>query len=281
MTTNETHIAHWGGRAGRAWTDHQEQMDQQLAPHAEVTLAAANPIAGEHVLDVGCGCGATSLALAESVGSAGSVTGVDISAPMVARARERASSAGLAHANFEVADAQTYRHPSQVDLAFSRFGVMFFDDTQAAFARIRGNLKPKGRFVFVCWQARELNQWITLPAQAAAKHIPLPDPPAPDAPGMFSLADRDRTHGLLRSAGFSQVDISASSVPVRIGGGSIDDAVSLFLAIGPVPSAMEAAGADPSLLDVIGRDLATLYRTHQGPNGIEFPSNTWLITATN
>jgi len=167
-----------------------------------------------------------------------------------------------------------------VDLAFSRFGVMFFDDTEAAFANIRGNLKTGGRFVFVCWQARELNQWITLPAKAASNHIPLPDPPAPDAPGMFSLANRDRTYGMLRSAGFAKVEIAASTVPVRIGGGSIDAAVSLFLAIGPVPNAMEAAGADPSLLGVIGNDLAALYRSHQGPNGIEFPSNVWLIKAT-
>src|SRR5262249_6517301 len=147
----------------------------------------------ERVLDVGCGTGQTSIELARRAGPGGAVTGIDISAPMLARARARAADAGARTVTFLDADAQTHRFdPASLDVCFSRFGIMFFAAPDAAFANLRSALRPAGRLAFVCWQSMRDNPWMLVPLMAAAAHITLPPPPAPDAPGPFSFADADR-----------------------------------------------------------------------------------------
>src|SRR5881628_2723223 len=154
--------------------------------------------AGERVIDIGCGCGDTTIALARRVGPAGLVLGIDVSAPMLARAADAAREAGVAHVRFEHADAQTHRFPAQAfDVLYSRFGVMFFSDPAAAFGNLRTALRPGGRLGFVCWQAVPENPWIAVPLEAAAQHMALPPPPAPGAPGPFSFADPERVRRIL------------------------------------------------------------------------------------
>jgi len=154
MASNEQQIEYWNGRAGQRWAAQQERIDWNLAEITEAVIPFARAKPGEHILDIGCGCGTATLMLARAVRPNGSVAGVDISAPMLAVARARAHS-GQADIPFIEADASAYDFQPTFDLVFSRFGVMFFADPFAAFANIHKAVAPKGRLAFVCWRSTD------------------------------------------------------------------------------------------------------------------------------
>src|SRR2546427_6919777 len=202
---NAGQVPYWNEAAGPKWVAFQKIIDAQIAPLGERAMDRAGIAPGERVIDVGCGCGDTTIALARRVGPAGLVLGIDISAPMLERAAETARAEALANVRFENADAQTHRLPaSAFDVVYSRFGVMFFADPVAAFANLRAALRPGGRLAFVCWQALPENPWLFVPLRAAAQHLTLPPPPAPDAPGPFAFAAPNRVRGILPRAGFAE-----------------------------------------------------------------------------
>ncbi|NNL84637.1 MAG: class I SAM-dependent methyltransferase, partial [Myxococcales bacterium] len=273
---NREQVQSWG-EAGPAWVRQQERIDAQMAPHAERALALAEPAPGERVADVGCGCGTTTLLLAERVGAAGSALGVDVSPPMLEHARRRARSRGLSNVRFVEGDAQTFALESPVDLVFSRFGVMFFAAPEVAFRNLRSWLAPDGRLTFVCWQARERNPWISVPARAAGEFVTMPDPPGPGAPGMFSLADETQLRLVLSKAGFRDVEILGEEIPIRPQGGSAEEAAALFMDIGPVPGALTAAGADADLRRRVRERMVTMFEEHAGPRGVELDSAVWIV----
>src|SRR5947199_350388 len=195
---NAEQIKYWNETAGPKWIAFQRLLDAQLEPLGRRTMDAAGSVGGERVLDVGCGCGDTTLELGRRVGPEGRVLGVDVSGGMVARAAEAAREARLRNVGFENADAQTHRFArGEFDVLYSRFGVMFFADAAAAFTNLRSALGPGGRLAFICWQALRENPWLAVPLAAAARHLTLPPPPAPDAPGPFSLGDPERVRGIL------------------------------------------------------------------------------------
>ena len=208
MATNDEQTAFWDGVGGGAWVDLQEQMDGQLLPLGEAAMSAANVQAGDRVLDVGCGCGATSLALSRLVGPTGSVVGCDISGPMLGRATQRSTEAGLANASFRLADVQVATLPGPFDVVFSRFGVMFFEDPVAAFANMRSATRSGGRLAFVCWQPARLNDSFAVVGLAANEILGPPDPVPADAPGPFAFADPARVRAILQQAGWSAVDVA-------------------------------------------------------------------------
>ena len=196
--SNAEQIEFWNGDAGASWAKRQRRMDALLAPISSAVIEFAHCGAGDHVLDVGCGCGDTSLRLARS---GAMVTGIDISKPMLARARERTREEHR-DVTFVLADAATATLASDYSLLFSRFGVMFFAAPSAAFGNLRGALRANGRMCFVCWQPPQLNPWILLPMLAARPHL-APQPTLdPHAPGPFAFADASRVEGILRRAGF-------------------------------------------------------------------------------
>jgi SAM-dependent methyltransferase len=163
--------------------------------------------AGQRVLDIGSGGGTATIRAAKEVGPSGHAVGVDLSEPLTALARRRAADAGVANVSFVIADMQTTDLVHQpFDLAFSKFGVMFFDEPVAAFSNIRRHLVSGGRLVFMCWQPVGRNLWHT--GVALAPFVPAPPPPAPGkaAPGPFCLGDPDYTGGLLTDAGFSDIE---------------------------------------------------------------------------
>jgi len=203
MTANEDQIKFWNEKAGQNWTIQQAWMDANMADIGNAALAFASPKPGMTVLDVGCGTGATSLALA--AGGA-KVTGVDISKPMLGLARERAAKAGLP-ITFMEADASSHPFMPQFDLIFSRFGVMFFDAPVQAFANMRKGLKPGGRIAFVCWRTPQENSWASAPMMAAKPFLPEQLPLDPLAPGPFAFADRERIEDILTQSGFSDIRI--------------------------------------------------------------------------
>src|SRR5262245_44830547 len=163
---------------------------------------------GERVLDVGCGCGDTTLELARRVGREGSVVGIDVSTPMLERALESVRAAEFANVVLWNADAQMHTlPPAAFDLVYSRFGVMFFVDPAQAFTNLGRALRPGGRVSFVCWQALELNPWMAVPMAAAAREITFAARPGPEAPGPFSFADPDRVRRVLGKAGLADVTL--------------------------------------------------------------------------
>jgi len=235
-------------------------------------------VAGERILDIGCGCGETTVDLARRVGAPGAAVGVDISAHALERAQQRAAAAGL-HVRFQSADAQTFAFtPESFDLVFSRFGVMFFSDPVAAFANLRRALRPGGRLAFVCWQSVQQNQWMMIPLAALAAHVELPPPPAPGTPGPFAFADADRVRGILTHAGFEAITFEAFDERLVVGGGgSLDQAVEFMLQIGPVAAVLRAAG-DASRAAVAAA-IHTAVAPFVSPQGVQMAAAAWIVTA--
>jgi SAM-dependent methyltransferase len=279
---NEQQIAYWNDQAGAKWVELQPRIDTQIAPLGVAAMDRLAPAAGERILDVGCGCGSTTIALAERVGPHGRVIGMDVSAPMLARARERVREHGNDTIELVQGDAATHAFtPASVDAVFSRFGVMFFDDPTSAFANLRGVVAPRGRLAFVCWQSPAANEWVRVPMEAAARVVPLPPPPPPSAPGPFQLADRDRLHDLLERAGWRDVAIEPIETLMDIGGGaSVDEAVSFLLRIGPLARALAELGERPDLRRALTDALATRLASFAGPRGVQLGGAAWIVTAT-
>jgi len=194
----------WNGALGEIWARQQALFDRVLAPAGEAAIDRANIQSGDKVIDVGCGCGATTAAIAELVGPTGEVFAVDISEPMLAEAKKRIGSDP--RISFAIADAAIHPFPvSYYDVLFSRFGVMFFDFPAVAFANMRRALKPGGRLSFACFREAAKNTYVMLPLAAAYKHVPPLPSPALNAPGMFSFADDNRVRGILGAAGFNAI----------------------------------------------------------------------------
>lgn len=239
---NAYQVADWNGQSGERWVANQARLDAMVEVFGQAAIEAAAPATDERVLDVGCGAGASSRALAARVGAGGQVLGVDISEPLIDRARTLARQD--APALFQVADASSAELPQGAfDILFSRFGVMFFDDPTAAFAHMRRALRPGGRVAFVCWRGAAENDWVRLPMGALMGIVPPSALPDPEAPGPFSFGDRERVARILTAAGFTDIAIAPfdASVPFGEGGtrdAAIDDAVKMTLEVGPLSRAL-------------------------------------------
>jgi SAM-dependent methyltransferase len=270
---NAAQFDYWNDHAGRTWAALQAQLDRQIAPLGLRAMDALCVTPGERVLDVGCGCGDTSLALAARAGPDGAVVGLDLSAPMLDVARTRG--AAVANASFLQADAQTARFDVPFDAAFSRFGVMFFADPVAAFTNLRAALRPGGRLAFVCWRAAAENVWMAAPYEAALPHLPpLAAPDDPDAAGPFAFARAERGRDILGAAGFA--DIRIQPCDMQVGGFDLDCAVELALRVGPLGRVLrEAPERGEVVTEVVRRALGKF----ETGNGVWMPSASWIVTA--
>lgn len=200
---NESQRQFWNDKPGANWVRFYRDLDIMHHSVLEKLLDCAAPEAGETVIDIGCGAGTSSFALAELVGPSGAVSGYDISEPLLTKAEERRAEKGVSNVSFHLADAQTAGFNGSADLIVSRFGVMFFDDPEAAFANLHSALRPGGRIVFITWAASEFNPWFSLARKIAVQHFgDLPDGD-PDAPGPMSLRDIDRGVSFLKAGGFA------------------------------------------------------------------------------
>ena len=273
---NADQIEYWNELAGPKWVAAETLLDAQIGSLGRRAMEHTGVAPGEAVLDVGCGCGQSTLQLADRVGPGGSIMGIDVSRVMLERARSRA--ADRANVRFEAADAQTATLPNgRYDLVFSRFGVMFFADPMAAFANLRSSLKPGGRIAFVCWQELGRNPWMRVPLAAAATHVSLPAPPAPDAPGPFAFADADRVQRILTGAGFANAVCEGLEQTLLVGGGGeLDRTVEFLLQIGPLGALLREAGeATRSAVAGAVRDAVAGYVTQEG---VRMDAAAWLVT---
>lgn len=271
MTTgNSAQIEFWNGETGQNWVTHDALMEQMLQPLGEAVMNVLAPIAGERALDIGCGCGHTSLALATRVGPEGAVTGVDVSAPMLKVAKTLADTAGddSAPTVFLEADAQTHTfHAPHYDVVFSRFGVMFFEDPVAAFTNIRSAMSPTGRLAFCCWQPRAVNPFMTVPAMAALELLPAPPPPPPRTPGPFAFEEADYIDAILQAAGYRDICISPLSQLLEFGRGlALTEIVERLVQIGPIAQMIRDAPADlqQPVRDRVSAAIAPFYDSRTG-----------------
>lgn len=265
----------WNEVAGPKWVAMQRQLDAQLESLGEAAMARLAWRAGDRVLDVGCGAGATTLALARRV-APGEVVGVDVSEPLVALARRRA--AGADNLRFELGDAQTMRFAAPFDAVYSRFGVMFFSDPVAAFTNLRAALRPGGRLGFVCWRAMDANPWVSEPLAAARSLLPeVPPPTPPGAPGPFAFADGARLRTILADAGFVDLEVRAHDEDMALGGEGIEAAVRSVTQIGPLGAALN--GASEALREQAKAAVRAMFQGHLGPRGVTFAAGVWLVTA--
>ncbi len=276
---NAEQIEYWNRVTGARWVQAADRVDAQIAHIGLAAMDRAAVAPGDRVLDVGCGCGHSVLQLAERVAPTGSVTGIDVSSVMLAEAEERAARARVSRVRFENADAQTHAfEPGSFDLLFSRFGVMFFADPQAAFANLRAALRPGGRLAFACWQAIDRNPWMLVPTLAAARHVQLPAPPAAGAPGPFSLADSDRVRSILEGAGFEQVALESFERRLRLAGGlGLEGAVDFAQQLGPAASALREADAE--VREAAAAAIRDALAPFETPDGVELGAAAWLVTA--
>jgi SAM-dependent methyltransferase len=204
---NSEQRALWNGRAGQAWVEAQASLDEMFKPLGEALVEAAQVSPGERALDVGCGAGATTLAVAQRLGANGHCVGVDLSQPMIAAARARAARENM-RASFICADAQTHAfEPASFDAVVSRFGVMFFDDPVQAFANLRRAARSGARLWFVAWRSATENPFMTAAERAAAPLLPNLKARQPDGPGQFGFADPRRVTRILEASGWTRIDV--------------------------------------------------------------------------
>ena len=269
----------WNGNGGKNWVSREARLESSLKVFGQQAVNAGGITPGHRILDIGFGCGETSIELAQQVEPDGQVNGVDISETMVAAAEKKALEKGVTNVSFECADAQTKAFPSDsYDLVFSRFGVMFFDDLVSAFKNIYASLKPGGRLAFVCWAPRDQNAWVGLPLQVVAKHLSLPAPPGNDEPGPFSLSEESRVNDILSSAGFTNISVESFQTPFVLGG-NVDEASSFLMQLAPSGSAINNADADEKTRERIALDMAELLKSHVNNEGVSMSAAALLVTA--
>jgi len=278
---NAEQIEYWNLTSGPKWVAVEARLNAQISPFGLLAMERAKLASGKRVLDVGCGTGQSTLQLAECVGATGEVVGIDVSQIMLERAARRVAERGAQNVRFLNADAQI--HPfdaSSFDVLYSRFGVMFFADPRAAFANLRRALSPRGRLAFVCWQAIEKNPWMSEPIAAIAGLVELPPRPAPEAPGPFAFADANRVRALLAAAGFQRIVVEPIDQPLSIGGGgSLGDAVTFLLEVGPAAAALREAGSEKR--QDAAAAIREALRAHTTAAGVVMDASAWIISAQN
>jgi ubiquinone/menaquinone biosynthesis C-methylase UbiE len=242
-----------------------------------LALAAASP--GERVLDVGCGCGASTLDIARTVGPSGRVAALDISGPMLAEGQRRAEGAGITNVDWQEADPAT-APLGEYDLLVSNFGVMFFGDPVTAFAHMRGAAKPDARMALVCWRPVNENPWMKVPMDAALRHLPPRPQAVPNAPGMFAFADPGRVAEVLTAAGWAQPRLERLDLDLDIAAGhGLEEAVVQSTQIGAVNSWLR--GQPTEVVAAVIASIREALTPHLNGESVRLPGAMWLVSSNN
>jgi ubiquinone/menaquinone biosynthesis C-methylase UbiE len=274
---NADQIAYWNGAGGQRWADRQPVQDILLQPIADILIERAKVKTGERILDVGCGSGATTFAFAHAVGANGYVMGIDISAPMLARARE--VTPADAPVDFVLADATIHAFaPDSFDLLASRFGVMFFADPALSFTNMRKAMRRSGRLAFACWREPRENPFFMTPLQAVYRHVPKMPPVGPEDPGPFSFASETRVRRILGAAGFSEIAMEPCNLQLDVAvGGGMEAAVKSALEIGPAARALADQPSD--IVAAAGQSIREELVPHLKGQTVPLEAAIWIVTA--
>ncbi len=280
-------VAYWNGEVGERWARNQARLDAMFAPLTQALLAAADLRPGDRVLDLGCGGGDTTLAAARAVGVQGRVCGIDVSAPLLAVAAHRAAARTDQAAPIEwiEGDAERYAFdPAGFDRALSRFGVMFFADSRAAFAQVRAALRPEATLTFLCWRAIAENPWVAIARAAVMPLLPEQEPASPDAPGPFRFSDRPRLDALLRQAGFREVSIEPVDRDLVLGRSpdgsaraAAEQAARVAAELGPVARLLREC--EPELGRTALKAVAEALHPYARDGAVALGAGCWLVRA--
>jgi SAM-dependent methyltransferase len=276
---NAEAIEAWDGPLFERFKRYRHIVVTGLAGHGDEAIRLHPPQPGDRVLDLGCGFGDSTQQLAALAGPQGSALGVDASPRFIAAATEEA--AGIDNVRFEVADVESTAFDESFDLAFSRFGMMFFANPVAALRNVRRSLVAGGRLVMVVWRAKVENDWMYRAQTITERFVTKPeeyDEPT-CGPGPFSMANADTVSGILLSAGFEAISLRRLDLPIRIGT-DIDEAVELTMSLGPAGEIIRLAGERAAHLhEAIAQALREGLADWSGPDGVTAPASTWIVTA--
>lgn len=271
----------WSGPLFELFVEYRELTTAGLGAHGEKAMRANPPRPGDRVLDLGCGFGDTTQRLAELVGAEGSALGVDVSEPFIAAARKEAGEGGVVNVDFLVADVQTLELPREFDYAFSRMGIMFFANPVAALRNVRNALVPGGRFCAVVWRRKLDNEWVHRAELVVDDYLEHPDETDEPTcgPGPFSMANADTVTEQLQIAGFEEVAVQRSDLPLKIGD-DLEQAIEFNMALGPAGEVLRLWG---DRVDEIRPEIASRLREalaeFETPEGVFAPASTWIISA--
>jgi SAM-dependent methyltransferase len=268
----EDQAALWNGVAGRTWVEAQELLDRVFEPFEKLLVEEVAAGRKRSVLDVGCGTGATTLAIARSLGGSGRAVGVDISEPMIVLARERAARERVP-ATFIVADAAAHAfEASSFDMLVSRFGVMFFDDNVRAFANLRRAARPGADLRLIAWRSPADNPFMTAAERAAAPLLPCIPARRPRGPGQFAFADAERVHGILAESGWADIDIRSLDVACAFPADRLDD---YLVRLGPVGRILQ--DADEQTRGRVVASLRAAFNPYLHGDEVRFDAACWMI----
>ncbi|MBN3778503.1 class I SAM-dependent methyltransferase [Burkholderia sp. Ac-20345] len=271
---NDEQSALWNGPSGRAWVDTQASIDRMFEPLEKLLVDAAAASSARSVLDVGCGTGAVTIAIARRLGADAQCTGIDISARMIDAAQARAERSGV-HARFVRADVQTHAfEPASVDLIVSRLGVMFFDNPVRAFANLRLAARPNAQMRFVAWRGAADNPFMTIAERAAAPLLPNLPARRPGAPGQFAFGDRQRIASVLSDSGWAGITIEPVDLACALPAPALDDYITR---LGPVGLAL--LEVDEATRRRVVDTMRAAFEPYVDGADVRFDAACWLVTA--
>ncbi|GCB51935.1 class I SAM-dependent methyltransferase [Streptomyces sp. NL15-2K] len=272
--TDGSQASRWNGPAGHTWVEAQTLLDEMLRPFEDLLVEAVMAEHPGHVLDVGCGTGSTTLAVARRLGPAEQCVGIDISEPMITAARARAEREG-ARASFIRADAQDHAfEPATFDAIISRFGVMFFNDSVQAFANLRRAARDEARLCCITWRSPAENPFMTTAERAAAPFLPDLPTSRPEEPGRFAFADSGRVHRILAESGWTGIDIRPIDVPCTL---PERELVRYFTRFGPLGLILDQAD-EKTRAQVVETVRAAFDPYVQGTE-VRFTAACWMVGA--
>jgi SAM-dependent methyltransferase len=281
---SETSIAntaqheYWNKVAGPRWVGLGDLVERRVRPVNDLLLARSGVAAGESVLEIGCGTGATTLPLSRAVGERGRVVGIDISAPMLAGARKRIAESGVGNVALLEADAQVHRfEPDRFDLIISRFGIMFFVDPVAAFRNVLPAARPRGRLCFACWAPLEENRHWLIPYEVALRHLGPPAPSDPHAPGPLAFSEPAYVRSILETAGFAEIEIDRETPEII--GSTPEEEAEYACAMGPPARLIEEKKPDDAARETIRREMVEAFAAYAKGDELRLPSTVFLVTA--
>ncbi|NDW43396.1 class I SAM-dependent methyltransferase [Ruegeria sp. PrR005] len=276
--TNQDQAEYWGkSDSGMKWLTFEQQIAASFAPVVDLLLDHAALEPGQRVLDIGCGLGDVTLAAARAVGPTGHALGVDISAPFLDRARQRSS--GMGNVEYALADAQTEPFaPADRDAMISRFGMMFFSDSVAAFANIADALKPGGRMTFAAWGPLAVNPWFYIPHRAATDHLGQPPKVDRNAPGPLAFHDIDRVIGMMAKAGLTEIEAQAVEMKLTPPGG-LTGAAALCTRLGPAARVLAHFGGTSEDETTIQGAVTTALTPYLDGDHVRLPATINLFQA--